>query len=100
MANRPLRAPDYAQMITLYQQWGQQLGQHLLAAMQSLGDLQLQLIDILSLTHSHMLQTTHEHLSAFERSLEQASKAASGPIRSSVPRASVQTGDGAAVTHH
>eukprot|EP01030_Chromulinospumella_sphaerica_P014941 gene14941-14738_t len=92
MTNRPLPAPDYLRIVALYQQ----LGRHLLTAMQSLSDLQLQLIDILSLTHSNMLQTTHEHLTAFERSMEQASKAAS----SSVPRASVQTSVAGSATHH
>lgn len=125
MTTPTLPAPDYAQIITLYQQ----LGQHLLGAMQRLsalhlqlgrdllGDLsehrspplapwqhyQQQLLDILSLTHSNMLQTTHDHLTALERSMELASKAASkvaSKAGNSVPRARVQTSVASATTHH
>ena len=133
-----LPAPDYEQIINLYQQ----LGQHIINAMQRLSELHLQLgrdlladlgdshgrwltgkqagdwssallnpyspplqpwqhyqqqlIDILSMTHSSMLQTTHEHLTVMERNLEQASKGASN----AVPRASVQTTVDASRTHH
>lgn len=133
-----LPAPDYEQIINLYQQ----LGQHIVTAMQRLSELHLQLgrdllaeldnshsrwlasknandwssallsqcspqlepwqhyqqqlVDILSMTHSSMLQTTHEHLTAMERNMEQASKRASN----TVPRASVQTTIAATRTHH
>lgn len=133
-----LPAPDYGQIINLYQQ----LGQHVMTAMQRLSELHLQLgrdllaeldnshgrwlasknasdwsstllsqcspqlepwqhyqqqlVDILSMTHSSMLQTTHEHLTAMERNMEQASKRASN----TVPRASVQTTVAATRTHH
>jgi hypothetical protein len=47
------------------------------------------------MTHSNMLQTAHEHLTALERSVEQANKAASN----AVPRASVHTTVAASATH-
>ncbi|MYN44550.1 hypothetical protein GTP23_05600 [Pseudoduganella sp. FT93W] len=125
-----LPSPNYEQFITLYQQ----LGQHIVTAMQRLSELHLQLgrellsdlsdnhgrwlagkdaglysptlepwqhyqqqlIDILSMAHSNMLQTTHEHLTALERSMEQTGKAASN----AVPRASVQTTVATSATHH
>ncbi|WP_374358895.1 hypothetical protein [Pseudoduganella danionis] len=125
-----LPSPNYEQFITLYQQ----LGQHIVTAMQRLSELHLQLgrellsdlgdshgrwlagqdaglyspalepwqhyqqqlVDILSMTHSNMLQTAHEHLTALERSVEQANKAASN----AVPRASVHTTVAASATHH
>ncbi|MFC0168806.1 hypothetical protein ACFFKC_12025 [Pseudoduganella danionis] len=130
-----LPSPNYEQFITLYQQ----LGQHIVTAMQRLSELHLQLgrellsdlsdnhgrwlagkagnpldtslfsptlepwqhyqqqlVDILSMTHSNMLQTTHEHLTALERSMEQTSKAASNPV----PRASVHTTVATSATHH
>jgi len=133
-----LPAPDSEQIINLYQQ----LGQHIITAMQRLSELHLQLgrdlltelsdshggwladkqpgewssallapyspplqpwqhyqqqlVDILSMTHSSMLQTAHEHLTVMERNLEQASKRASN----TVPRASVQTTAAASRTRH
>ncbi|MYM38170.1 hypothetical protein [Duganella qianjiadongensis] len=68
----------------------------LLPPLQPWQHYQQQLVDILSMTHSGMLQTAHEHLTAMERKLEQASKRASN----AAPRASVQSTVAASRTHH